>query len=237
MWAQYSEDHEGICIVFDKDLFENALKITGYKHIKEKEEYVKLSHQPFYISDIISYTSKLKFSLYHQIINYDNCYNNEDIYEDLYNYILFEKEPLLFQKHLDWSGEDEYRYVTFNSTSVGNMINIKDCLEEIHFGILTPGIVIEETYKNFIEKVDKVKFYKLIHYYGSYELLDYTDLLRKVVLINQLGEDKIKPLIFEHNLNLFLFDIEKYKINLDFINSFEKYNYCCDVLCKLLKLC
>ena len=107
MWEQYGDNYNGICLAFDLE------------KLKEKNKSI-YSKQVKYID----------YELFHsnsKNIDTVNLHNKgiEKYCQEYYEII--KRQSLL--KHLDYSGENEYRFISFTENE--KFISIKDCLKAI----------------------------------------------------------------------------------------------------------
>ncbi len=99
MWAQYGENHKGVCLVIDKDLF-----------IEENEN---IFSDPFTFYKSIKYTNKDPY----KFINYKEI-NSEGLDDYIENFIRSYYKYLFFRKHNDWKTEYEWRLIHYNANEV-----------------------------------------------------------------------------------------------------------------------
>jgi hypothetical protein len=95
MWAQYAENHKGVCLIFDRDELEQSVdKQIGTQSIIFKGS-VHYTDIPYGILDVVRLPDNYDSNLEIQINNHIQKYNTE----------------LYFTKNLDWKDEFEYRIV------------------------------------------------------------------------------------------------------------------------------
>lgn len=142
MWAQYAQNHNGVCFVLNKE------KIIE----KVNRERSFFEAGPVHYADIAStYHIKEKQvdSIYNKIKNEANGnlpYLAEMKNDDFLKYNFFEKSA-------DWSNEQEYRIIIYSSTEERQKIlNIEDAVE---------GIVIGERMDNTHKDILRMLFEKL----------------------------------------------------------------------------
>jgi hypothetical protein len=120
MWALYGENHQGVCIELNKDVFlkENSDKIANgmFQPIK----YYKLD-----VTQPIS----------HRSVDYGRI---SDI--GLQRYIKEEFRPenmeyLFFTKNHEWESEQEYRVLYFSENNGKEFCSISNSIECIHVGV------------------------------------------------------------------------------------------------------
>ena len=108
MWEQYAQNYMGVCLVFSKEkLVENCI---------------------FLFSDV-------KYLTYNKLLNNSNCLltdrinqiGSEQYFED-YKEIIEKKS---FWKHQDYSGENEFRFMSFSENKFDYITNIDACIKGI----------------------------------------------------------------------------------------------------------
>jgi hypothetical protein len=107
MWEQYGDNYNGICLAFDLE------------KLKEKNKSI-YSKQVKYID----------YELFHSNSKNIDTVNlhNKGIEKYCHEYYeIIKRQSLL--KHLDYSGENEYRFISFTENE--KFISIKDCLKAI----------------------------------------------------------------------------------------------------------
>jgi hypothetical protein len=123
MWAQYGENHRGVCLVLSRTELEKSL------NRKENE------HEAFLGSEV-SYFDPDKQPI--PILYLDAArIRNHKPYEAALQYILDNKEVLYFQKAEDFGDEREYRAVYLNKTQRPTeevFVTIQDALRGIVVG-------------------------------------------------------------------------------------------------------
>lgn len=124
MWAQYANNHQGVCLVFNKakiiDIFKNSFsdKQTFYGNVSY-EPLVKLLNEEENINAQSGFASDLLNKSVEEIVN-------ERIIK--YHKIYF------FSKHKDWKTENEFRLVLRETSGNEVYLNIDGCLEYIILG-------------------------------------------------------------------------------------------------------
>ena len=155
MWAQYGENHEGICLVFDRDKF--------LSNINEVDSIKKV------YSDKIVYVP----SLFHHI-NSSKIYNAYDIGLDDSEKPIDElalkkieqgKKTFFFRKLLDWRDENEYRFIAISKNTEKISISIDNSLVTIILGWLYPEDDLEEVIE--MGKKYKVHVFQMEYHNGS----------------------------------------------------------------------
>ena len=139
MWAQYADNNQGVCLVFEKDKFKQEL----LQHSEDYDIYYGSIEYKIMLEDFLGTCS---------------C-------EDVKNYIQNNCKELFFTKHFDWRDEDEYKFIAISkmkdTIKVPN-VNIRKCLIGI---IMAPRF----NYKaELIYQMNKGNFDKHINLYTSY---------------------------------------------------------------------
>ncbi len=120
MWAQYGDNHKGICLELNMDKFiaENADKIDTnlFRKIHYSEfDFLRHSTQPHINYDELRRQGEVKYIREHL--------RNENI-----NFFYFTKND-------EWESEAEYRLLHFSDNPEKEYCSIKDSLELIHLGV------------------------------------------------------------------------------------------------------
>ncbi|MFT6190598.1 MAG: hypothetical protein ACJAYY_002881 [Paraglaciecola sp.] len=132
MWNQYGDNYNGICLAFDK----NSLKNNNPNINSEKIEYI--NYDTFYKNSLNIDSTKLSIT-------------SLDLYCEEYFQVI---KDISFRKHTDYSGENEYRFLSFNEDE--KFLNIKNSLKAIiisdrKLSRFTKDGFIEYSVKNNIE--------------------------------------------------------------------------------------
>ncbi|HDP75998.1 MAG TPA: DUF2971 domain-containing protein [Bacteroidales bacterium] len=138
MWSFYGQNHEGICLEIDLDLFynENRKVIKEYGIIDSKVNYKvhQFSYLPIPLSGV----------------RYDKYpdHKSPSPTEHWERFIKDEKEvnERFFTKNIDWESESEYRFLTFSDDSEDIYLSIKESLSKVILGLnfskhLLPSVV------------------------------------------------------------------------------------------------
>ncbi len=139
MWAQYGQNHYGICLVFSKEEINNILNGMKSEIRDFKASYVKYSQQ--YQIDFDSITLD------------GNRLENEGVEEYSFKHVLENSEEFFFTKHIDYRDEAEFRFVIFEphrKDTYKNLeyLDVKPSLKCVIVGDRTP-----EAYFHLINKM------------------------------------------------------------------------------------
>lgn len=125
MWSHYADNHEGVCLVFNKEKLNKAIRIT-FKDDIVFNESIK------YSDDGESLYENRKLDPY--LIFYEKLIA-EGLDPYLKNHILQFNKDLYFTKQSCWKDEKEYRWVVYSSSQSKEIyVSIKDSLEAIIIG-------------------------------------------------------------------------------------------------------
>lgn len=123
MWAQYANNHHGVCLVIDKESFIREVKHKVKSHDKvvyndviyHNESPIMSRKEPQFIIgiDILESAGKQEYVLRHLSTYY---------------------RELFFQKMLDWKDETEWRCIVFTSDTKDIYVNLKSSLVGIIYG-------------------------------------------------------------------------------------------------------
>ena len=127
MWAQYAENHTGVCFVIDAKKLNEIIHNTLNSRCKIFQgrvsyNYKRLVHNTIPIKDEVG------------------DINEEDLIKELRShYITYHKEAFLI-KHPDWRDEREYRWVLHNPEKSHLFIPIGNAIKAIFVGVDFPKI-------------------------------------------------------------------------------------------------
>jgi hypothetical protein len=123
MWAQYADNHTGICLVFARQ------KLSELIDAQFGTSYLILSGHVSYVDRII--VRKLDEQQY--MINLDFL---ESVGKEAYvrSHLETHYKVLFFEKMSDWRDESEFRWVIFSETEADIYLDYKDSLVGIMFG-------------------------------------------------------------------------------------------------------
>jgi Protein of unknown function (DUF2971) len=109
MWAQYAENHKGVCIVIDRTGLDQAI------HLRYPDQHGSwvLAGKVEYIESVRSDPMYLGISLR----------SDHDIEASVRDTFTHSADRLFFVKHADWRDENEYRWVYYDSDGTGTGIN------------------------------------------------------------------------------------------------------------------
>lgn len=150
MWATYSDNHRGVCLVIEKKRF-----------IEEN----KLDNTNNYLMEV-EYSSEASNQLHKKDKNIDFDYNKAA--QELIQHNL---KKVFFSKHPDWITENEIRMIT---DSCKNYCSIMNSLITIILGLdfnlkYRPAIIEQLRKNNLIERIP-IKKIKFNHLNGELEL-------------------------------------------------------------------
>lgn len=146
MWAQYGENHRGICLAFNRDILAKEISKT-YKSYD-------------------FYRGNIKYS--DSILNIRKAYHvgaTNDMINDFRSYFIKEhlikfREELFFTKNTDWRDENEYRFLLIaNDDAKDCYVNIKSSLRAIFCGVDFP-LAYMESLRYLVSDLD-VEIFKL----------------------------------------------------------------------------
>lgn len=122
MWAQYAKNHEGVCLIFNRDSIKNGISqaFPGHTTYHGPVTYLNRSVVP-----------DLSKSPYIINIDYLEEYGEEGY---LAAHIHTHVSRLFFEKAQDWRDEVEYRWVLFGNDEKDLFFDLGDSLVGIVFG-------------------------------------------------------------------------------------------------------
>ncbi|EAT13601.1 DUF2971 domain-containing protein [Bermanella marisrubri] len=125
MWAQYGQNHKGVCLVFDRSKLDKLI-------------YERFSHDQILSSSIEYKNRGIAPNLYsaddqQYMINIDHL-ENVGPEQYVYDHLMAHHKRLFFEKMSDWRDESEWRYVVFSRSSDDLYLEFQDSLVGIMFG-------------------------------------------------------------------------------------------------------
>lgn len=142
MWAQYAENHSGVCLVFHHEKLSELIKSTF------ETNYLVLSGPVKYIDrSVIRNLNNPDDQQYTINIDYLEAVGREAY---VGAHLSTHYQRLFFEKMTDWRDESEWCYVVFTNTEDEHYLDIKDSLAGIIFGQNTQEKII----KSIVELTD-----------------------------------------------------------------------------------
>lgn len=145
MWAQYAENHKGVCLMFDRDKL-NEVIFEAYKSCKIYQGEVKYLNEPI-PEDIksIKYEDLIEFGIIKVI--------HKKIEENINRFF--------FQKARDWQDEFEYRWLIESNENLAEFLYIP--INSAIRAIILGTNVTEDNENELIDysKKFKVRIYKM----------------------------------------------------------------------------
>ncbi|MGF1718135.1 DUF2971 domain-containing protein [Photobacterium chitinilyticum] len=123
MWAQYGDNHKGLCLIFDRKRIETLL-------IEQFDQKAEL-----YGSDIHYRNSPLKgditrspYTLHYPLLK------ELGVVEYVKRHIYTHNAELIFEKSLDWRDENEYRFLMHIDSLENQFLKFDNALKGVVFG-------------------------------------------------------------------------------------------------------
>lgn len=132
MWAQYAQDHAGLCIVIDK----NKICAEFDKFQSEHKYCNEVDYDDHPVRDSLAYTIDVE--------------DGESLSSAVQKHFVRHHREIFFLKNYDWKSEYEYRFVLQEQTTEETYINIEDSLSGVVLGDL-----FANSHVNEIEKLTK----------------------------------------------------------------------------------
>ena len=132
MWANYAENHTGVCLVFEREKIRKLIE-------KQFRSCIVLNDYVTYVNRcVIPNLSQQQYT-----INVDYL---ESVGREVYvrSHLKTHYRQLFFEKMMDWRDESEYRWVIFSDSADALSLDIEDCLVGIIFGENTKEDDIEQ---------------------------------------------------------------------------------------------
>ena len=123
MWAQYGDNHKGVCLIFNKQSIE-ALLIEQFGSISDLYATdIKYKNRPLK-GDIFKSPYSLNYPLLKEL----------GVTEYVRRHIYTHNDELIFEKSLDWRDEDEYRYMLLIENINNQYLKYENALCGVVFG-------------------------------------------------------------------------------------------------------
>ena len=153
MWAQYGDNHEGVCLIFDKKElhieFESSRKVAVIADKVEYNNFISLIENSVTIEP-----TKLKSLSNDPYKLYEQLNNNQQL------------TSRFFRKHNDWESENEYRWLVYSEDESEFDLDFKKSLKAIVF-----GSKVNDRYFRTL-KDDGIPLYSLKFNNGKYKVLE-----------------------------------------------------------------
>lgn len=151
MWAHYGQNHEGICLVFNKEKLNTCLEeiLDNDRLFCDRISYGPYRNEPFVI----------RIPPINEPDPYRFVRTEDEIQNDVLNHLNSYCKELIFTKSEDWSSEFEYRWAYYNYAEEEGLIKYRDSLEAVVLGLKCP-----EIYLRFIKSIlngTNTKLFKL----------------------------------------------------------------------------
>lgn len=128
MWAQYAENHRGICLGFNKKALTKSInEIDSLKTYRSN----------------VTYTDSTKGL--HKCTHFDYNYKTIEEFKDYFieEHIVNHRDLLYFTKSKDWKDENEYRYLSIVEKGEKDIfIDISEALTSVYLGVNFPEVYI-----------------------------------------------------------------------------------------------
>ncbi|TEW43610.1 DUF2971 domain-containing protein [Psychromonas algicola] len=150
MWAQYGDDHKGVCLIFSKKKIE-ALLTAQFGSISDLYATdIKYKNRPLK-GDICKSPYTLHYSLLKEL----------GVPEYVKRHIYTHNNELIFEKSLDWRDEEEYRYMMLINNINNQYLKYENALCGVVFGAGTDDKdqkrIFQMTYKDGTE-FEQIKY-------------------------------------------------------------------------------
>ena len=157
MWAQYADNHKGVCLVFDKSKLISAAK--NYSEVQT-------------IYDKITYTNYMQD--FQNV--FESCFNSICNENDYYNFFMNENnKKFLFQKCVDFLNEQEFLFLFIKNEFEDNKSFVFDYLDSLE------GVIVSQKFEtlnfgilNRLAKEKNIPCFQLKWSYGTPEITIFT---------------------------------------------------------------
>lgn len=153
MWAQYADNHSGVCLVFDKPEFQKVFNSLSNNDIEI------LSDRAI---DYTNYLAELENSL-------EDIDSGAKTVDDYANFYLEEdKKKFLFQKCQDYRDENEYRFCLIN-----RVLKSPDEAMFVNYGTSLKAVILGQRFSTSLNLAtpDNVEQFKIMWAFGRPSLL------------------------------------------------------------------
>lgn len=149
MWAQYADNHRGVCIGFSSDKIINSAK----KHLSKNGQF---------FFDSVEYKDKSRIDMGGPFQIYEHEIRSQGIASAAEQMVMKYYKRYFFRKHVDWLQEQEYRIVLRNNDECEVFLPIENCIEHIIIGCEFPNVylpVIRKFSDSYGFHVGKLKWF------------------------------------------------------------------------------
>lgn len=155
MWANYGDNHKGLCLIFDKEELSKEINKICDKYEKLYED--KINYLPY----IAILENSISLSI-DELKSLQSTTNNSKLLYEVIdkNYLLKSK---YFRKHIDWKTENEYRWLIFTKETKEFNVNFGSALKAVVFGVDT------NTKCKYLLKDYNIPLFQLSFEYGKYK--------------------------------------------------------------------
>lgn len=133
MWAQYAENHSGVCLILDRNEFRSCITQSCQKETDLFEDYVQYKNR----SQAPSLTNN-PF-----IIDYD-LVKKTGTENAVQSHVRSFRKELFFEKSIDWSQEREFRWLMWDHVHKDYAVPLGNSLKGIVVGELFPEEQLRE---------------------------------------------------------------------------------------------
>ena len=153
MWAQYADNHSGVCLVFDKEEFQKSFNALA----NENTEIL--------LDRAIDYTNYLT-ELETSMADINSGKRTVDDYSNFY--LEDDKKKFLFQKCQDYRDENEYRFCLINRA-----LKSPDESMFVNYGASLKAVILGQKFSTSLNLAtpDNVEKFKILWTFGKPSLL------------------------------------------------------------------
>jgi hypothetical protein len=158
MWAQYGDNHKGVCLIFEKNELHEQIDMHMCANRGRMINYDKVNY--------LSWMDKIDsgITLDYSEETYKECLKDPDIlYSNLNANLIF--ESMFFRKHVDWSSENEFRWLLF-SNSLKNL----DILYGKSLKAIVLGCDVADRYSYCFTYDNDIEVHSLMFRDGKYQV-------------------------------------------------------------------
>ncbi len=123
MWAQYGDNHKGVCLIFNKQRIETLVTEQFGSIAELYAADIQYKNRPLK-GDIFKSPYTLRYQLLKEL----------GVSEYVKRHIYTHNNELIFEKSLDWRDEDEYRYMMLIDSTNNQYLKYGNALCAVVFG-------------------------------------------------------------------------------------------------------
>ncbi|MFH1283313.1 MAG: DUF2971 domain-containing protein [bacterium] len=121
MWAQYGDNHYGVCLVFSIQRMVEAIKN-------------QLGNEVIFFHDRVDYSPDSSVPFEFRNLDGNALIEAEDLHEFALNHINRHYKKVFFIKHIDYQDEDEFKFIVYYPGAEYFFLDISACIQAVIVG-------------------------------------------------------------------------------------------------------